>query len=271
MYYQLFLIFFLFFILNFIVFCYKKTYQKINHFEKINHIDHIVWINLDRSEFRRGEMLKKLHPISIPKTRIQAVDGKNKDLMIKMKENLKLTITDYEFACLLSHIKAISFCESLEGQNFLILEDDVSFKNLEFFKISLKDIISNSPTFDILMIYKNLLVPLPYLYTDWNEEFAKGWHISGAVGYIINRQGIKKIKQQIAYHKKENKFTYYNRNITLADIFLFQNCKTMIYKYNFFSVEIKDSTIHTHHLPIQNQCVNFQQNEIMKNLMNNKI
>ena len=249
-----------------------RIYKKPDLYSKINFVDHIVWINLDRSHKRKKEMLKKLEPINIPNTRIKAVDGKNQEMIKKFKKGLVYSISDIEFACLLSHIKAISFCENLPGEHFLIVEDDVSFKkNLAFFRISLKDIIKNAPPFEILMIYKNLLRPLPYLYTDWNQEYEKGWHISGCVAYVITKKGVKTILRNVFYEKQKDTFHFYNKNINLADLFLFQNSHTIIYRYNFFSVEVKESTIHTEHLPIQTQCVNFQDQEIKKNLVNLKI
>ena len=43
-------------------------------------------------------------------------------------------MTKYEFACLLSHIKAITSLKDTDGNYFMICEDDISLKNTILFK-----------------------------------------------------------------------------------------------------------------------------------------
>ena len=50
------------------------------NYYKINFVDHICWINMDKSIQRKIHMEDILKNINIPNTRIQAIDGKNEDV-----------------------------------------------------------------------------------------------------------------------------------------------------------------------------------------------
>ena len=81
-------------------------------YSKINFIDRILWINLERSVVRRNHMENLLKNIPLPNTRINAIDGDN----IKIpKLNFDRDMSKYEFACLLSNIKAISSLKDIVG------------------------------------------------------------------------------------------------------------------------------------------------------------
>lgn len=69
---------------------------------------------------------------------------------IKFERNL----SNREIGCVLSHLKAISQIKELEGEYFLICEDDISFDNINLFQEDLNQIINNSPSFEILILFK---------------------------------------------------------------------------------------------------------------------
>jgi GR25 family glycosyltransferase involved in LPS biosynthesis len=242
----------------------KKVYNK----PKINGIHHIVWINLERSTERKYAIQEKLKNIPISNTRIEAIDGKNAALMKKYKQNIQSRLSDYELACLLSHIKAISFLHSKKGDYFLVLEDDVSFENFQYFNFGLETIIKNAPPFDILMVFKTFGSQIDKVYSPWKKisSIDSRYPVTGAVAYVISRKGIETIMDNIKYDVEIDNFIYLNRNLQEADIFLYTISNTIIYKYNFFSVETKDSTIHSEHLSTQQKCLEFQLEEIKKNL-----
>ena len=75
---------------------------------KINFIDYILWINLDRSIDRFNYMNNLLSNLNIKNKRIEAIDGNNLD--VKSLKNFKVNriLINYEIACTLSHIKAIN-------------------------------------------------------------------------------------------------------------------------------------------------------------------
>jgi len=248
-----------------LIYCFGK---KLYNTPKINGIHHIVWINLNRSTERNVSMQEKLKNIPISNTRIEAIDGKNAALMKKYKQNIKSKLSDYEVACLLSHIKAISFLSTKKGDYFLILEDDVSFENFEYFNFGLEIIIKKAPPFDILMVFKTFGSQIDKVYSRWKEisSIDSRYPVTGAVAYVISRKGIETIMDNIKYDVEIDNFIYLNRDLQEADIFLYTISNTIIYKYNFFSVETKDSTIHSDHLTTQQKCLDFQLNQIKKNL-----
>ena len=211
----------------------------IDHNVKINGIDHIAWINLDRSQDRRLHMENILSKLRVPNTRIQAVDGKITDLStIKL---LEAQMTNYEKACTLSHIKSISHFKNIKGKYFMVLEDDVSFNNLKFFDFDLKTIIKNAPKFDLLLLEKKYNQNLSSLYTKWNSS------MYSTACYIISRNGIEKILKKATF--ENSNFCVY-KPLNVADNYLYNGLDTYVYKYNFVSTLDETSLIHPNHLGI---------------------
>lgn len=226
--------------------------------EKINYIDHIVWINLESSINRFHAMNILLNSLTIPHTRIVAVDGKEGNFITQCK-SLHRRITPLEMACCLSHIKAINTLRSLPGQFFMVCEDDISLENLCYFDITLFDIIKNAPYFDILMIYHSYPNDLKNEYNDWLEfDMKNNIQIAGAVCYIIRKSCVKNFPS----------FDINNLppNFDVADRYIFRQVKTIVYKYNFISTQCKDSTIHDDHLKNHKQWKENELNIIKKNL-----
>ncbi len=226
----------------------------INIYNKINFIDGIIWINLDRSTERKNKMEKILEKINIKNYRISAVDGK-----IIEKPNLiyERIMSNYEIACTQSHIKAIKYLSELSGNYFMVCEDDICFNNLYFIKNNLENIIKNAPKFDILIIHKIYLYNLEDEYTNWNDHINKygiEHQISGTACYIISKDGINNV-----LNKKDN--------FDVADMYLYKNMNTFVYKYNFTSVRGLDSEIHSNHLEYQNKSERFQNNIIIQNYL----
>lgn len=212
--------------------------------DKINGIDHIVWINLDRSPDRRVRMEKILEKINVNNTRIKAVDGLTEDMdqYTNLDTNLKRLLTKYEKACALSHIKAYSYLKNIPGEYFLILEDDMNLNNLKYFNNDLKSIILNAPNFDILLLSHTHNYILHNLYSNYKDI-----PISSAGAYIISRQGLNKLFEVAEYDITNNKFNLY-KPLHESDTYLYKYVETYIYKYNFMSTDDETSTIHPSHL-----------------------
>ena len=128
-------------------------------------------------------MTNLLNNLTISNSRISAIDGSIIDL--SFITNIDQHLTNYEKACTLSHIKAISFLENIDGEYFLVLEDDITFDNISLFNIDIKHIIENAPDFDILLLTKimndcnNLFMNYNNLYIKWIEG------IYSTAAYII--------------------------------------------------------------------------------------
>ena len=248
--------------------CIKNDFYNYIVKNKINYINHIVWINLNKSVERKLNMENILKNIEIKNTRIEAIDGNFFD-KTKYKLKYKRDMSNKEIAVCLSHIKAISYLKNIEGEYFLICEDDISFENLIYFKnITLKNIIKNAPTFDILMLHKTINFEVNDEYSSWEYYFKHGldYTVFGAVSYIISRSGINKICSQIDF-LSDNKIILNNPDceLDLSDIFLYLNTNTFIYKYNFIDICETTSTIHNNHEEYQYKCKEIQKNIILKN------
>jgi GR25 family glycosyltransferase involved in LPS biosynthesis len=246
----------------------KLVYNNILiDYHKINGISHILWINLERSHDRRINMIELLKNINIPNIRINAIDGNKKNIHDMIKVEYEKKLSNYELACTLSHIKAINYCFNLDGDYFMIIEDDISFNNLNLFDYDLNKIIQESPNFDILLINKTLNESLENDYTNWNEYLKNKHQISSTVCYIISRNGINKIFNDCEYINDDNFIFKTNKKMNVADMYLYINNNTYVYKYNYINLKIMDSTIHNDHKDYHTICDKYQQYEIFKNLV----
>jgi GR25 family glycosyltransferase involved in LPS biosynthesis len=236
---------------------------------KINFIDKILWINLDRSIDRKIHMENLLKNINVPNSRVSAIDGSKFNFLNNLKNaNLAKARSKYENACLLSHLKAITSLKNESGNYFLICEDDISFENIFLLDDDLKNIIQNSPTFDILMIHKIWYRKIPKIYVEWkNYFFENKENISSTAGYIISRIGIEKICSEV--NIIDDVFTFNKHNmLDNADIYLYKYVDTFVYKYNFISTLEKNSTIHNDHLEQQINSKNYQLRVICDDIFN---
>ena len=243
----------------------KLVYKESIHYNKINFIDHILWINLDRSSNRMKNMINILSNINIPNTRISAIDGKYEDVRSYVNIDYERNMSQYEIACTLSHIKAINYLNNFKGEYFMICEDDVSFNNINLFRENLENIIINCPSFDILLLSKIFNLELTELYTDWNNYIDnKNIQIAGTGCYIISRNGINNIIKNASYNY--NTFNFTNKKFDVADMYLYKKLKTYVYKYDFIGIQGYDSTIHSDHVGYQNDYLKIQNKIIINNL-----
>jgi GR25 family glycosyltransferase involved in LPS biosynthesis len=221
-----------------------KFFNPVNHtnfiidYSKINFIDKILWINLDNSTHRRTNSENILKNILIPNERISAIDGSK---LILPKLTYERNISTYEFACLLSHIKAITSLKNTEGHYFLICEDDFILNNTIFFSKDLKQIIQNCPTFDILSIQSTFNKDLHNEYNKWSDYYTENpLSFIGCTGsYIISKSGVDKILTNNTFTDDSNYTLVYP--INAADIYLYKHVNTFVYKYNFISSLNTDS------------------------------
>ena len=251
----------------------KMIYNNIIlNFNKINFINGIAWINLDRSINRKNNMENIFKNINITNYRIQAVDGKNNDIKFLLKNiNLARNMNNYELATTLSHIKAITFLSELDGNYFMVCEDDIEIRNINFIKDNLEDIINKCPEFDILLLHKIYIDILNEDYTNWNyhiNRLGEDYQIAGASCYIISKAGINKIIN-ISKFTDINNFSFNKSYIfDVSDMFLFKNTNTYVYKYNYISISGIESYIHEEHIIHHNNCEEVQDRNILNNCLN---
>jgi GR25 family glycosyltransferase involved in LPS biosynthesis len=252
----------------------KKPYEIYNlkpNLNNFNFISGIVWINLDRSPDRREYMINLLKDINIPNFRISAIDGKSYDDIESIYKNIPLErkLSKSEIACTLSHIKAINYLKNIPGEYFIVCENDISFNNIILFDHDLKTIILDCPKFDILMLNKTFLKPLKEKYSKWNDYFYNKYEqVGSTVCYVISRNGINKIINNAKYIDDNNFILNKNNNLDVADIYIYKNIDTYIYKYNYITTLIEQSTIHNNHMDLHKNNDNFQFGIILKDFYN---
>lgn len=246
----------------------NQLYQSDEYISnKLKGIDKIFYINLDRSKKRNKIMIKLLKNINIKFERFRAIDGncinikniifKKDCLQNRFFEFCKLS-NKYEIACTLSHLKLLSHILNEDGRYFLVLEDDVNFENLKYFKYDLKKIIDEAPKFDILMLYKTSEKIPDTLYKKWDFNYL------GTVAYIVDKKNLIKIKEYYNFNDKTLKLNC-NLKFNSADKYIYRLLNTYVYKYNIISTNCNESTIHNNHLEYHKVCIKKNNYEI-KNL-----
>lgn len=246
----------------------QKVFNNVYEYNKIDFVDHIVWINLDKSTKRQKHMVGLLKNINIPSTRISAIDGSKGDLRKMMKDlNIDTIYTSNpEIGCTLSHIKAISHLSTLPGEYFLVLEDDVTLDNLCLFDITLKDIIKTCPKFDILQLHSITENVIPYIKSVDDFQITKKdfnpFKTWSTASYVISRQGIQNFMKKKGYFIN-NKIMIIDKKFDIADIYTYRNMVIYSYKYNFFSTQEYDSDIHNDHLAAHKTSLNHNLNRLI--------
>jgi GR25 family glycosyltransferase involved in LPS biosynthesis len=238
----------------------RENIPKEKIYKKFNFINHIVWINLNRSTKRKVHMENLLNNLTVPNTRIEAIDGKNENLS---KYKNKHPLSNYEIACVLSHIKAINYCANIEdGEYFLILEDDINFNHIQYFTKTVEDIIKEAPPFDVLQIGK-----VQEKSTSGENTYTKYHRIWGAHAYIITKNAVSKFKEFASYDPEHNEFIL-NKPLHVSELFIFNNLNTITYKYNLINTLDNESSIHNEHIMWHKKCSLIGLYDIFVNLGN---
>lgn len=230
--------------------------------KKINGIDGIAWINLERNKDRKKIMENILDKIPTENFYIQAIDGKeNAYISNTFKDS---TLSKYEIANTLSHLKAINFLNQKEGNYFLILEDNISTKNAKLLEEDIERIIKYSPEFDILVLNQTYTkkIQQPSNYIKWNDYYVdENDYIKSTLAYIITKSAIQKIVETNKYIDDTN---FEIENIDVADRFIYKKLNTYVYYLNYFGANSEQSTIHSQHLQLFRQNNLFHYKKILK-------
>jgi GR25 family glycosyltransferase involved in LPS biosynthesis len=235
--------------------------------KKLNGIDKIFYINLDRSKKRNNKMINLLNQLNIDFERFQAVDGNDIDINNIIFKNNALHKNFFDFiemsnkfevACTLSHLKLLKKILNEKSNYFLVLEDDINFENLRYFKYDLKKIIDEAPDFDILLLYKTSEKIPKCIYTKWDFNYL------GTVAYVVNKKNLSKIND---YYNIIGDIYDLNNNLKFnsADKYIYRMLNTYVYKYNIISTNFNESTIHKEHLEFHRICI-YKNNLELKNL-----
>jgi GR25 family glycosyltransferase involved in LPS biosynthesis len=185
------------------------------------------YINLERSKDRKEKIEKQFNDYNIVSfERIEAIDG-------KFLENWDNRLSKYEYACTLSHLKAIQTFYESGDELGIICEDDMTFEFLPFWQTPIFDVIKEAPKdWEIIMlgyiIFPNNFNKITSLYNKFIPLV-----FNSTVCYLINRSGANKIlkKHNITNPNLDN----YTKIRPVADVIIFDLVNTYLYKYSLFT------------------------------------
>jgi hypothetical protein len=227
------------------------TYIQKENISFIDNIDVIIWINLNRSNDRKENMLYILNNFNIINYRLSAIDGSE---ILNVKENFFIKednqylennkFSNKEFATLLSHLNCIESYKNFNNLKYnvaMICEDDLSLDFINYWKKSINEIILNAPAeWDIIMLgYFSLNINYKEEYSKWNGEWS-------AICYLITHNGAKKLSK---LKDVDGKWKYKDGDLMVADSYIFSKLNTYLYKYPYFTFpNNNNSTIHEDHV-----------------------
>jgi GR25 family glycosyltransferase involved in LPS biosynthesis len=249
LYHKRFFILTLILVILFVIYIsYSKQGFEIKNY--MDGIDVIYWINLDRSPERRNNMQLLLSDKifkNIPNNRISATDGKNPENIYKKlnKFTRQEGVTDYEYACLISHLDAINTFSKSNHNVALIMEDDATLEFKKYWKKSVREILDSAPSdWDIIYLFYNVNDGI-FIKNDFEKMNLYGQH---TLSYLINKNAA--LKLMLSTKDSENgKYNLADDKNHIADYYPYQSLNTYIYKYPYFIYKTEnDSDIHSDHL-----------------------
>ena len=175
------------------------------------------------------------------------IDEDNK----KIYSDVCKTQTEIEFACLLSHLKAIHTAYRNNDEYALILEDDAIIHRL----INFKNLFKTAPyDWEVLQLHV-----LNYKIYDtnkalWIPHTDENW---SCTAYVINRKGMKNVLSRVfVNYNKELEFedltlNWYTLSIQqpcVSDFIIYKIAKTYTVNDLLFTIPAMTSTIHSDHI-----------------------
>jgi hypothetical protein len=104
----------------------------------------------------------------------------------------------------------------------------------------------------------------------WHDYYTEETyvHIGSTAYYIITRIAINKIIKNAKYIDDYNFKLNKNNKLCVSDIYIYKNLNTYVYKYNYITTLLEESTIHNNHLATHKNNDDFQFGVILKDLYN---
>lgn len=199
----------------------------LNMLDKINisdFIDYFIFINLNDRKDRLLAIEIELKKMKIPKEKI-------------IKQEAILNKKNGHLGCCQSHILALQKCALLNGNYFLIFEDDFSFSlSAERTGYIIKEFFSKKPNFDVLMFYA-----FPNFKIINNDDYI--YHINNAsstIGYLIRKEMINPLLT--SFYKSEELLIKETNDSFENKIYYTNNAIDQIWKelqinYDFYITE----------------------------------
>jgi len=127
-------------------------------------MDHVLYINLNHRTDRRAHVENQLKVLGIMGTRMPAILHKNGAL-----------------GCIMSHIQCIEHAKLNQWKSVCVVEDDITFTNLDIFKTSLSHFLNESIHWDVLLLGSNMAPPFQQIH----KYYARVFNAQTTTGYIV--------------------------------------------------------------------------------------
>jgi glycosyl transferase family 25 len=227
----------------------------------------IYYINMDKNPDRNEFMIKQLKKYANKYTRIrgfngyaiQNLKGDTVDGVSFVVDN-NYEMTKGEIGCTMSHLMAIKKSYERGDEMSIILEDDAMIHLSQLFDFN--QILKNAPKdWEIIQLFsmnfdKELMSKRPnnndnkFDYYNYYKQISP-FYFNSTVGYIINRDGMKKILNQSyndgVFYIIPDRYGFPKRGV--ADFYLYDLTTTYLLHPNAFYANNTEmeSTIHTDH------------------------
>ena len=218
------------------------------------------WINIDKYADRQEYMSKQFENNNIENTRVSAFTPSDFDKYLNHEGTLTCkypgcTTCEYEFACLMSHIKAMQMGLESGDDHFVVMEDDIYLPFLIDYENMIKDLPNDTEILQMLILYGPTVLKLSELYQKTKIKYVKWKYLLPSTGmYIITRKGAQKI---VDLFYKDGKYDFRSSPYQIvADVLLYETAKTyattMPYAY---PNSILGSSIHPDHVPAHERTI----------------
>jgi hypothetical protein len=240
-------------ILVLLLIVFLSMYNYVETFQGMDRQIGTYYINVEKSLDRRNFMEEQFENYSIEATRINGVTPANLNQFQIIKTNCSSSMSTVEYACTLSHLKAIYTAYQLGDDYALILEDDVVFLR----NPDIQAIINEAPT-DWKLIQLYAIGPHAnemYKSDKIFDKYEIGYWSTAA--YLINKNGINAILETFLPNFINNEswdkvveINFSTAPSCVADILLYTIPGVYTCSDYFFHTRDIDSLLHESHLDL---------------------
>jgi GR25 family glycosyltransferase involved in LPS biosynthesis len=215
------------------------------------------WINVDKSIHRRQFMRDQFEKLEFETTRIEAYTP-NDLKHFEIKKTKDCSSNDLEFACLLSHLKAIKKGYEDNEEYFIVCEDDIFIPEINFEKLfdQIKQFEEKiQDKVEVLQMFTN---GHPFIIELYNQSFIKDGQLFKKIGgnnkysstgiYLISREGAAKILKKYIINDAQNIYDFTCSHWVASDHLVYIAANSYILTYPFFVTNTNfGSDIHQEH------------------------
>tara|TARA_Y100001970_G_scaffold282600_1_gene395775 strand:+ start:792 stop:1409 length:618 start_codon:yes stop_codon:yes gene_type:complete len=139
-------------------------------------IENVFYINLKERLDRKENIENQLNTLGWKYTRFDAIKNKNGKI-----------------GCSLSHLKLLQHAKKENLPYILILEDDIKFTNIHFFKSQLEEFLNSNINYDVYLLAGNVQIPIKII----KPGILKIFKSFTTTGYIVKNHYYDKLIENI--------------------------------------------------------------------------